>query len=272
MKTKARGGFTLIEMMVVIVIILILSGIVLKVATLASRQGGTSLAEAELQKLANALSAYCAEYGHYPPGTGDPAKNTQYEYECAPSQTPWFRDTWLPQHSHTNLPAQFFPDIIPPAGTKSSPYDRIPQQHNKWGLACHYGLIAHLWPRENPLHLDLSDIPGAAELGLDPNMPMQQHWYDADTDRDLAAKTRWAPMLEGIPFNRNGAIPFSAERRSPTEQGVPSAQWLNSLARLLDPWARDYRYICRPPYLGYELWSAGPDGVDGNADDIRVTN
>ncbi len=50
-KRKSRSrGFTLIEMMVVIVIILILSGIVLKVATLAGRKGATSQCEAMGQR------------------------------------------------------------------------------------------------------------------------------------------------------------------------------------------------------------------------------
>lgn len=268
MTTKRKRAFTLIEMMVVIVIILILSGIVLKVATLATRSSATSMAEAQLQQLANALSAYCAEYGHYPPQVGtDPARNTRYEYECAPSQTAWFRDTYLPQHRDPNRSADFFPDIIPSEmGRKVWPYDDMPEHHKDWGLSCSYGLIAHLWPRQNPLNYNLNDIPGIGDLGLDPDMPMQLHWYDADTDRDIAAKKRWAVMLEGIHLDGYNW----GEHSGPSGLGIGS--WINCVARILDPWDNDYRYMCRPPYLSYELWSAGPDGNDNTPDDIRVTN
>ncbi|MGD0654289.1 MAG: type II secretion system major pseudopilin GspG [Thermoguttaceae bacterium] len=38
----------------------------------------------------------------------------------------------------------------------------------------------------------------------------------------------------------------------------------------LDPWKREYRYISpgRNNPISYDLWSVGPDGVDGTADDI----
>lgn len=37
-----------------------------------------------------------------------------------------------------------------------------------------------------------------------------------------------------------------------------------------DPWDRPYQYICpgRINTMGYDLWSLGPDGVDGSEDDI----
>jgi len=265
---KRSRGFTLIEMMVVIVIILILSGIVLKVATLAGRKGASSRAEAQLQQLANALSAYNAEYGRYPPGTGDPAENTQYEYECAPSQTPWFRKTYLPQHNDPDKPGDFFPDIIPSKSKRAGwPYDGIPQAHRDWGLGYRYGLIAHLWLRANPLKLTLAGIPGIDQTGMDPKMGMQLHWYDEDTDRDIAAKKRWAVMLEGIGLDGSS---WSPEHSAPAS--AAPAQWINCLARIPDPWLRDYRYICLPPYLSYDLWSVGPDGANGTGDDVHVRN
>ncbi|MCK6455332.1 MAG: type II secretion system major pseudopilin GspG [Phycisphaerae bacterium] len=40
---------------------------------------------------------------------------------------------------------------------------------------------------------------------------------------------------------------------------------------LKDPWGRDYQYAAPGSHneQGYDLWSMGPDGVDGNEDDIR---
>lgn len=38
----------------------------------------------------------------------------------------------------------------------------------------------------------------------------------------------------------------------------------------LDPWGRPYRYACPGTHNkdGYDLWSTGPSGVDGNPDNI----
>lgn len=38
----------------------------------------------------------------------------------------------------------------------------------------------------------------------------------------------------------------------------------------LDPWDRPYQYMCpgRMNPTSYDIWSAGPDGVDGSEDDV----
>jgi len=39
----------------------------------------------------------------------------------------------------------------------------------------------------------------------------------------------------------------------------------------LDPWNNAYHYVYPGVHNkgGYDLWSSGPDGVDGNDDDIK---
>lgn len=68
--TGTKSAFTLIEMLVVIVIMLILAGIIIRAASLVSRKSGVGKAKGELEQLQNALNEYYAEYGIYPPCMG----------------------------------------------------------------------------------------------------------------------------------------------------------------------------------------------------------
>jgi len=46
--------------------------------------------------------------------------------------------------------------------------------------------------------------------------------------------------------------------------------YLNSGVMPLDPWKNPYKYVYpgKHPPLKYDLWSVGPDGIDGDDDDI----
>lgn len=66
-----RSGFSLVEMLVVIVIILILSGIVFRISGYATQRAGRSRTAYELELLHNILEEYYAVYGHYPPTSGN---------------------------------------------------------------------------------------------------------------------------------------------------------------------------------------------------------
>jgi len=85
--------------------------------------------------------------------------------------------------------------------------------------------------------------------------------------RDVAAKERWAHYLRdlnmGPPEDPDEAQPARVNSDYGSDQG-----YSNSVLTILDPWRRDYRYDCPPPYLFYKLWSAGPDGGDNTPDDI----
>jgi prepilin-type N-terminal cleavage/methylation domain-containing protein len=47
--------------------------------------------------------------------------------------------------------------------------------------------------------------------------------------------------------------------------------WCNSFSTIRDPWNRDYRYECLPPYQHYKIWSMGGNGVDDNGVDDNKT-
>ena len=75
-------GFTLIEMMIVMLVIIVLAGMVFKLMGVAGAKNEEANTKATLQKVANALEEYRAIYGKYPPvysypGLGQPVR---YEY------------------------------------------------------------------------------------------------------------------------------------------------------------------------------------------------
>src|SRR5438552_5275698 len=63
---RRSNAFTLVELLVVLVIIMILTGMVLAAAGYVSKKGAHSRAEAEMTALAAALEAYKGDNGNYP--------------------------------------------------------------------------------------------------------------------------------------------------------------------------------------------------------------
>ncbi len=74
-----RRGFTLVELLVVIVIIGILASLVVGLSGTASRKMRESRTRAELVAIETAIEAYKSKFGHYPPcNPKDPALNSLY--------------------------------------------------------------------------------------------------------------------------------------------------------------------------------------------------
>ena len=287
-----RHGFTLIEMLIVIVIILILSGMVLKIMTLVSRKASVSRCAHDLLQIENALAEYYAEYGQYPPGTSpDGQRNVDYEFENDRLPKGWFRDSFLPNHTNLNNMAEFFPDVfvyydyIPsyldgiPKGHQVDPKYKYDNTHGKWGLGYHYGLTAHLWPRD---------------VNHDPFWTGDQvHWYRKDTERDVAVKKRWAHFLSDLNFHYRegdrrhyltgkslestaGSGRYEGHIADAAGSKIPFS---NNVYTILDPWWNGYYYECKAPYYSYKLWSSGSDersyidpntGRDYTKDDVHA--
>lgn len=113
-------------------------------------------------------------------------------------------------------------------------------------LGYEYGLVSYLFLRDNPAGRD------GPKLEID---------YDEDTARDVAAKQRWANYLKDIELS-----PDFVPRSNNMFGSMQS--YSNMTYLIMDPWNRAYRYDSRPPHLSFNLWSAGPSGEDGTADDI----
>jgi len=66
---SARGGFTLVEMLVVIAIISVLAGLTLGSVTAARRYADNKATANEIQALTQAIHNYNVQFGDYPPST-----------------------------------------------------------------------------------------------------------------------------------------------------------------------------------------------------------
>lgn len=224
---KEHNSFTLIEMLVTVLVIFIMLGIIFRLMPMISRAAAKGKCVYELQQIRNALNEYYAEYGSYPP-----VDFMEYEFESATNQTPFFRDIFLPAHN-TPGDAKFFGDIQIRKGATAP---------NDWYLGYRYGLVSYIYPRKQG---------------------WQPHWYDEDTARDTAAKTKWNHFIKDIGPDGGGL----KGHPSPSAVGA-MAPYSNSVATLNDPWGASYKYTCKPPYVRFKLWSVGPDGTDGTSDDI----
>lgn len=68
--TLRRVGFTLVEMLVVVVVILILAGMTISIMAYVNTRTGRARAAADIERIKNALEEYYAVYGIYPPVEG----------------------------------------------------------------------------------------------------------------------------------------------------------------------------------------------------------
>ena len=67
---KGRAGFTMVEIMAVILLIFVLAAMVVGISGYVTRKGAEAQARAELQQLRNALEEYRIATGSYPAGLG----------------------------------------------------------------------------------------------------------------------------------------------------------------------------------------------------------
>lgn len=80
-------GFTLIELMMVVLVILMLSGMLFKLSSIIKDRSERAKATADIENIQHALNEYFAEYGIYPPVT-----TTAFKYEDTSLQPPSMQD------------------------------------------------------------------------------------------------------------------------------------------------------------------------------------
>jgi prepilin-type N-terminal cleavage/methylation domain-containing protein len=76
---NARGAFTLIELIVVVTVIVILTGLVLSTVGYVQKKAARSRAETEIAAMSAALESYKADNGVYPPYSGATGAHALYQ-------------------------------------------------------------------------------------------------------------------------------------------------------------------------------------------------
>jgi prepilin-type N-terminal cleavage/methylation domain-containing protein len=121
---NARGAFTLIEILVVVVIIAILAGIILRTTVYVNNKLGRARATEQLHQIKNALVEYHSSYGIFPPVNktilppGHDTMNWEFPFAGPPVSSPDFNTGLVYYLCNTNDPyrarwEQFLEGIMP---------------------------------------------------------------------------------------------------------------------------------------------------------------
>ena len=262
-----RGGFTLMEMLVVVIVISILAGITFKLFKVNAHWKAKEVTIQNLGKVRAAIEEYYAQYGTYPPVTGTNGSEQAFYYECPPAMQ------FSPVNNYIYLD-----------------YDKataITGSHNSGDGLFRFGLLSFLVDRtaNYPGSLSAQSNQGV----FDPGAPSvyQNLWADSvglpstnigtwasansgttHTSTELAFIHRCALYLNGIVVH--GSKAYGTFKGLP--QGQENYDYVNNKWTVLDGWGRELHYRSDPPYRSYRIWSDGPNGIpeNGQGDDIST--
>ena len=272
-----RNGFTIIEMLVVVIVIAILSGLVFKMIGAGGSSSDRAKARRQVEALANACEEYRAEYGCYPPvpKSYDPGSKTWYQ--PVTYSYPADSDHWT-GGSASSLANQL----------RNIPRTTLEKEGNH---LFQFGVLSFLVPRIQdhaetaPKELfndsyDQTKIPDSelhswfsqnsaknvndstltkwkkdGKISRSSGWDSSKHCCAVDNARDLRLAQKIAPLLDGI------------TRSDIDAQSYGKNTWTNTMVRVMDPWGQSIRYESDPPYDSCKIWSCGPDGKTGNVKD-----
>ena len=283
---RVASGFTLIEMMIVILLIVILSGMTFRMVSIMGRNNDVSRTRATLEKVGHALEEYRSSYGKYPEvkfypiyadSDGDGVSDNfvgirqpvAYEYPMLTG----FDESSAESSAKSILNAESKEDY------------RYGVTGKKYGIFFTFGLVSYLIPRYNGVAGDDDSVKwlcGYYEKNGEKYQDSEHafsHWRDnndkpvgsspGDPDRDLVSSRRTLMHLgsyltdQNTPANVSGCIVSflgshgdGRVRKVSGELGIIT----NAVATIRDSWYGELRYRCLPPCDNYDLWSAGPDG------------
>ena len=274
---KGRG-FTLIEMMIVMLVIIVLAGMVFKLMGVAGAKNEEANTKATLQKVANALEEYRAIYGKYPPVYSYPGLGQPVRYEYA---------------NERYLEAEVGPEFAQYLKNASEDEDIW----GEGGRLFTFGLLSYFVPRYKG-HADRAPdifVGGAADDPDTENSDESETYSKARTInqwevhnvRRSSERMSQFDLQENIDSARK-ILPYLDAKLEADgslrkeNRGIIRGDWIstsyedkpyhNDHLYIWDGWEREIRFQSNPPHDTYKLWSLGPDGRDGTSDDIVLTS
>lgn len=223
-RCSSRRAFTLIEMLVVVAVMGILMGLVFRMMVIAKNHAIKGTTVGILERVQHALEEYRAEYGRYPPVRA---------VEEGPEDTDGKKEIWqIVRYEYEDVERQ-------PGSMRHTYLHSDDGSEDEDTIIFRFGLCSYLYPRARG---------GAIEH------TNHNQWIGSDSQRDLDAKARWAPFVEGLHHWWFRAYEW-------TGLGGGGTPYSNQYITIWDGWRREICYESHPPYLTYRLWSKGPDGA-----------
>ncbi len=286
-------GFTLIELMIVIAIIGILVAGVFRLLSTTGEKNKETTTIARLERIQNALSAYYAEYGSYPPvlqyDYPDPEKERDVENSSSISDVTFSSDT-ANRAAHAQSMAFEFPPVkeldeeidrtyngsVRSAGVVLGSMDlRSKTDYGDWHNVqlFKFGLMSYLLPkahiawgeqnesRYNKLFESLQWTKKNPDKvgGIDNLVGVQK-------EMERKSIARWLPNFEKMICNgpdeeimgvylkeKDTGLGFTIRQFGGTKFVVRSMT-------VRDGWNRELYYYSPAPYQTYRIWSSGSDG------------
>ena len=301
-----KSGFTLLELMVVIVVICILAAATFKIMGNMDENDKIAKTKAKMERVAMALEAYKAIYGKYPP---------VHQYDETFDGETFGQPCWMeiPTYDYDNYPS--WDETAAGQVTRGDNNDQVPWEQ---AHVFTFGLCSFFLPRYSVAR-NLGCYKSWLGLSDDDNdgQPDQETWGDAshvfgqwqrhnrrradsavaDSPRDVAAARKILPYLDAT-MDPSGKVDLKNSFFRVIGQGGVTERFAEPTVvetkggRFEIPRcciviedcfdenptimegavknSRAFRYLSRPPFESYELRSSGPDRKFFTTDDIVI--
>jgi len=254
-RTPSRaGGFTLVEMLVVVVIIAILVGITFKLINLVGESQKKAVTIARMNRIKQAIEAFKIEFGQYPPVNPEHTEDNKIRYG--------FPDEWTVNQGGA------VPAVLPWSGGVDDffQFGLMSYLLPRWKLDGFYYNNGVRTPRSMPVY-DLSQVYGNNNNVFLINNQWKENNLQGgggavvgSLPRDVQAVQKWLPYIEDLLYpnpKEDEQYPLQPAPGKARNLGLVLTRrgHFRQEITILDGWDQEFYYHSEPPYTSYRLWS-----------------